>query len=77
MIDADSSLAEVGGGRKAKTFWEWFQYWYVLDKICSRQDAEKRMELAQSADPNGALAEERRAARERVAAYEAKAALGV
>lgn len=66
MIDADNSLS------KGKTFWVWFQDWYVRDNICSRKDAEKRMAMARSDDPEGALADERRRNREQMAAHRAK-----
>ncbi len=67
MIDDDPELLDEHG-----SWWEWFDYWFVKDQICSRRDAEKRMALARDEDPEGALAEERRRTRERVARHRAK-----
>jgi hypothetical protein len=51
------------------SWWEFFDYWF--DEFCSRSDAEKRMKIAGADDPDGALAEERRKTRERVAQHRA------
>jgi hypothetical protein len=68
MIDDDPTLAD------GQTFWVWFDYWFVKEKLCSRKDAEKRIALALADDPEAALAEERRKAREGMAAHRAKEA---
>ena len=65
MIDSDPELLGDYG-----SWWSWFDYW--MHEICSRKDAEKRMALARDEDPEGALAEERDKARERMARHRAK-----
>jgi len=59
LIDADPSVA---GGL---TFWEHFDL--HIASFTSRRDAERRMAMARQDDPAGALEEERRKTRERVA----------
>jgi len=41
LIDSDPEL--LGDYR---SWWEWFDYWFVKERVCSRTDAQKRMALA-------------------------------
>ena len=67
LIDSDPELLGDYG-----SWWEWFDYWFVKERVCSRRDAEKRMALARDEDPEGALAEQRRKAREGMARLRSK-----